>query len=820
MPIPERPTNEQQEPRPEQHMTALQLRGYRDWKRSVPPEIRSLVEGKLLGKNIRLDHRDLPSVVEFYSGLQNMLHDPSVSVDTLEVSSVVAKQLAALQKIQIGEGQVNLCAALADPEIDFAIKQNYVQSKLLPRLEFLRAHDRRKAEQAQKPSEHKSVTGEDEEEYTPHRTEMQESEGLPSEAVATVAPFFGGNYTDAVFDEFDSRTLTWKKSPRKWTEMRELTLDLDRKRAYRSVVKGGSACVKLPDGWGADSQSVKWFGNEPESWNLVHDQDGVVRLSVKSGDDESYPFQIDIAPSTQAVDGVPPEGEIPSVSESFPEELLAFATKLKAERLPHATKVRQLASFIRKHLEYDMDPKWDAVYKANPRKYFEEIWKNKKAKCDEANTLLVRLLTKMGVYAQFLGGHSVRAKSLLGEAMLLENNRHARAAAWDPQEKKWIRLDATPAGDPNVDPEEQEADLGEGDYGEQEAELMSEEELQKRLAKAEKEEQAEQEHLSPELAYAKEAGCSPEEARVVLKKIAELRKTHTTVLRDADRQWQTLVRENTREQIVDRGPVPMSQMDEIDPDELVGGVVQVRAGEKDPLLGMREDVQKTKEKWFGGYEVFIAADMSGSMDETINGVKKVDAQRDMVFLLVDSCMSAAVVTKQKVRQLKAPMPVKVSVAVFGVKTEIVLPLTEAWTPKEQIVLYRALNAGAGGGTPDHAALSLLGKAIKESTNMEEAQRAKKPALKKNKWGMRRFVIATADGGSDNPASVKKVNQQLREAGIPVDLLLISSQDDVNLHQASEANYQSVTPVTDVNDLAQKGLARLTQRIKEAYAKIV
>ena len=66
----------------------------------------------------------------------------------------------------------------------------------------------------------------------------------------------------------------------------------------------------------------------------------------------------------------------------------------------------------------------------------------------------------------------------------------------------------------------------------------------------------------------------------------------------------------------------MSQMDEIDPDELVSGYVEVLAGEKDPLLGEREEIEKKKEKWFGGYEVYIAADMSGSMDETLNGVKK------------------------------------------------------------------------------------------------------------------------------------------------------------------------------------------------------
>jgi hypothetical protein len=261
-------------------------------------------------------------------------------------------------------------------------------------------------------------------------------------------------------------------------------------------------------------------------------------------------------------------------------------------------------------------------------------------------------------------------------------------------------------------------------------------------------------------------------------------------------------------------------MDEMDPDELVSGYIEVLAGQKDPLIGQREEIEKKKEKWFGGYEVYIAADMSESMDETLNGVKKVDAQRDMVFLLVDSVMTAAVLTRQNDRHVKAPMPVKVSVAVFGATTEIVLPLTSEWMPKEQVKLYQSLDKGAGGSTPDHVSLSQLRQAIAGSSKAEEEARAKKPALKKHGWKMRRFVIATADGGSDDASAVKRANVALKADGIPVDLFLLSPEDDENLKRAAERAYQSVTPVSDVRDLAAKGLAKLTSRIAEAYQKTV
>lgn len=794
-------------------MTPDKLVGYKEWKGTVPEEIRKIVEGQMLGKQMRIDKDDLPSVVEFYQAMRELLSDPYRDPNTLVCSDVVKKQVASLQKVSMGEGVMNLFSALADASIGFDVKANYVNTKLLPRLRFLEGRDRRMT-----PSldvEEVELSGEDEEdEYTPHRAPEQESEGVPIEAIATMKPFFGGYVMDAVYDGYDSTTLTWKTTSRTFSELPQQEIDEVRKRTYRSRVKVGQGAVKLPRGWGADRSRVHWEGEAPKAWKLEVDQNGIVRL--RTDEEISTMFSVEIGPTSDVISLAPPSGEVPQISDRFPEELLTATRAILNESISGSAKMRKLASLIHGHLEYDKDIQWEAVYKADPSAYFEKIWEHKKAKCDEANTFLVRLLTKAGFHARFMGGHSVRQKSEQGEAMLLESNRHAWSAGWDAEVGEWIRLDATPAGDPNVDQEEQQEELGEGDYGEQEAELMSNEELEKRLAELEKEEEDRREREDPVLAYAREAECSPEEARDVLKKIERLRKDHAEVLADADRQWQTLVRKNKRERVVDRGPVPLSQMDEIDPDELVAGVIEMRAGSRDPLIGMKDAKEMKTEKWFGGYEVYIAADLSGSMSETMDGVVKSEVQRDMAFLLVDSCMQASVRAKQAERSLKAPMPVKVSVVTFGEETEPALPLTEDWTPAEQVRLYRALAVAAKGGTPDHLALQMIQTQITDSVKQEEASRTRDARLKKNGWKTRRFVITTADGGSDSSRNVKQANDRLKEASIPVDLLLIGSEENTNLIQAAERVYQSVTPVQDVRDLAKKGLARLTERIRMAY----
>ena len=118
------------------HMDVVELGAYKKWKADVPFEIRSLVEGKLMEKKVRLGREELPSVAEFYEGMKTLLVNPQADVTTLEIAPVIQKQLAALQRIKIGEGVVNVFAALADEKIGFEVKANYVATKLEPRLHF------------------------------------------------------------------------------------------------------------------------------------------------------------------------------------------------------------------------------------------------------------------------------------------------------------------------------------------------------------------------------------------------------------------------------------------------------------------------------------------------------------------------------------------------------------------------------------------------------------------------------------------------------------------------------------------------------------
>ena len=801
--------------------TTEKIKAYKKWREGVDPEFRHIVEMGLQGKEVKQDKANSPLVGEFYENFQFLLNNPDFEIASLDIDNRVKKQLKKLQKIKINDkgDTVNIFKLMNDSDVDFGLKQDYYNKKIKARTDWLKNQDKKDAKKySEKTGKKTDVTGSDEDDkYEPHRQASQEQEGEPSESIATVYPYFGGYYKDGVFPNFNLQTLEWSKDKAGFEELQVQEIDHEKKRIYRTAVKPAKAqIIKMPYNWAIDQMSVHWSGDEPDEFNFFQDQNGLSYIQV-SGDDNQYELQIEIGPAKNNLDVDNPIREVENTTDNFSPELEQFITELKTARIPEIQKARKLVSFIRSHLEYDKDDvSLDALYKQDKLQYFVKIWENKKAKCDEANTLAVRALIRAGFNAQFISGHSVQAKSEKGEALLLDNNRHAWNEVWDEENNKWQRLDATPAGDPNVDEEEQEDDLGllEGDYGEQGRDLMSEEEMEKILKELEKKEK--EKSQKPEVIFAREAGCTPEEATKVLDKIRDLREKYKKELEKTYDYWKKVLRKNLIDKLEYSGPVRQSEGDELD--DPVEARIDVRVGEDDPTGFEKEFIEQKQEKIFGGYEVYIMADMSGSMDWDLNGVKKSEAQRDMVFLLLDSIMRSAVMSRKIEKNLKTPMPNKVCLTVFGNTTEIVLPVTDQWGPVEQIKVYRSLDRSANGSTPDHEALNMIKRQI-ETAKLEEVKKKKgQQSAKNSDWKMHRFVIATADGGSDNYSQVKLINNELQQMGISVDLFLISEEEDKNLLTAARQTYQSATQVSDVRDLAGQCLDTLTNRIKEVYGE--
>jgi len=824
--------------------TTDEARQYSLWKKEAPAYLRHIVESALIGKKAEISKEFTPLLREFLSSMQTLLTNPAQGIDLTDADIRVKNMLKKLQSVNVSSvaaskspGSINVFEILKNPDIGFAQKLQWYKAQIAPRIEWLLTQE--KIEQDEKETEKTELAPPNEEdELKPSMDEMEKNEEGPSSGFYEINPYYGGYYRGHVYDKWDHSTLSWKKDQKTLTEKNikpdqfaEGTLRKLRGKFKLNKVQ----TIDMPYNFGINAQSVA--ANAGVDIRIFQDNNGVwyakaVKTAAESeetaadiGNHVELDFEIGrlkspVASEKTADENLKAESATTQllVKASLPPDVLQKISDSQKSNLPNISKARLLCRFVKENLEYSNDSSCNALYRAVPGQYFNAMWTNKKADCDVANTFAAEVLRQADIKVRLIAGHYIKSPDKKGSAVLHGGTGHAWIEVFDEDDKKWVRMDATPKGDPNLDEEEQEKDLdentpNEGDYGENEAEIMSDEELKELMEKLEKaEEEAEKQKLeamkTPEHKYAEEAGCSLEEAKSVLNKIKKLRELKDAkgrnLLGESKAVWLEAMRQNAKEKIYYTGPVKMSEGTDLE--NPVETWIDVLAGEDNPS-GFEKPAKRIEiEKYFGGFEVYIAADMSGSMTETDPNthLSKSESQRDCVFLFVDSIMSNAANVKKNQRNLKSPMPVRVCVSVFGANTEIVLPITDTWGPKEQITLYRALNKCAGGGTPDHQALLMMKSIIDEKKSLKE----------KTEQNMHRFVAVFADGGSDHAGAVRNIVKEMREEGTVVyGFGITKSGREMEAVYAPDAK-----TIEDTSKLAETGIKVFIQQLVKIFEK--
>jgi hypothetical protein len=300
----------------------------------------------------------------------------------------------------------------------------------------------------------------------------------------------------------------------------------------------------------------------------------------------------------------------------------------------------------------------------------------------------------------------------------------------------------------------------EGDFGEVEP-AVSEEELERMIAEAQKE--IEKRERAPEeraaAAFAEQAGCTPEEAKLVVKQIEaarELRDGKGRKIRDLMvREFQKIVQENFVERLRYRAPVRLSEAHElVDP---VEAMLDIRAGEAEPTGFARFERNVEREQVYGGMDVVLVADKSGSMKEgAASGRPRWQEQQLVLFLAMDALKTAADEFRRNRVRLMSPVDVRVGLMSFradGATQE--LPLGAAWGPREQYQVWKKLQENIGGGTPDHLGMDAAGEALASGAVAGEKDRL-------------RLVLEYSDGESDDPIAFARAIAELRSRGVVAD----------------------------------------------------
>lgn len=687
----------------------------------------------------------------------------------------VERIFSRIVKSQSTEGEVDVPELMASGNISYGSKHQWFESRLAGALDWLENRDieeaRKKAQEPPPPEimEQKQeqpdvfVPPPQENTMTPSMDEMERSKENEPGAYFTVRPFYGGYYRGDDFDTWNDRDMQWEKSNRSLADAEESVLDPKSRKAVAGTIHGGQRTVlPMPYGFAPDTATVRTSTGEElliqsdGHGSYVIDADGhegLVTFSAEIGKN--------VVPSTEATPITVRPG-----TETFSATTEQKLQEIAGSNISALDKARALKAYVRSTLQYSNDSSFNAVYRSgDPREYFSRIEQHKQADCDVANTYFVTLLRKAGIPSRLVTGHYVKVKDKQGAAVISSGTAHAWAETWDGE--TWVRLDATPPGDPNMDDqemdEEKSDDVFEGDFGEQEAQVLSDEQLEELMTNAERTLEA-KERAPEELAalrFAEEAECTPEEARVIMRKISEAREKRDNQGRNIRSrllsEWQKVIQDNLVNRSRYTSPIRMSRGQDLD--DPVEAILDMKAGEQDPGGFSKYERRVEREQIYGGFDSFLVVDKSGSMSETdpTSNRPKWEDQQTFVFLMMDSMYGAAQEFKRQKVKLISPMDLRVALVSFqGGAGKIELPLGTSWGPKEQARVWKSLQQNVGGGTPDHLGLQTVERMIQED--------AREHAQEKERL---RLVLVSADGGSDNPATTIAAKESLKSTGAVV-----------------------------------------------------
>ncbi len=754
---------------------------YLDWKKTVPQEIRRLVEGTMLEQEMIHSQTGLPLSDQFLSALSESLRQKKF-IAQAGSDVKIFNLLEPLERVETKAGYLNVFETLTNASASWNLKKKIYETQIKIALEWLVGQDLNKLTEKGTEQSQRERQQEDKEQKSPPDNVPPQSEDVKSsmeggtekregepQAQFRVNPFYGGYYKQLAFNNFKPENLKWEKPENIFRTAETESTDLLKSRILSGKIAGGTPLsLPLPYDWVLDLESLQT--DSPEgSCEITRNQNGLWYLNIDA--EGVFDYQIKAGPRR-----ILETGEKLTESEmagEIPEELLNKIEELKKSSLPKMIQIRELAKFIRNNLTYSNSNEAWKIYIANPHEFFKSIWKGKEADCFVANTLAVRAISEIDKNVNFVGGYFVKEKNKEGEAVLHSGNGHAWLEVWDELSQRAVRLDATPKGDPTVDEEQQEKDLegetGEGDFGEPEDELASEEEIKKKIdemleSQGNKEKHRVTQSDLEQAHFSELAECTPEQAREFLNALERVRKIkddHGNPISDLLKdEWKKIIIERKIEAIDYRGPVRMDEGDRLE--DPVSARIDIRSREFNPSGFEKHEIIEKTETDFGGINIYFSFDLSSSMNESdkASGRRKADVQRDVALLFIDSLMQCAYVSRQQGENSDL-LPIKIMVTLASGTGEVELPLTDKWGPKEQWAFYSALNRLAQGGTPTHTTLELIEKDLDKE--LGELRNKKVP---KEKLPIH-YVAEISDGIPNDFDLAEKKHKDLKGKGATV-----------------------------------------------------
>jgi len=707
-----------------------------------------------------------------------------------QVEPVVGRVINSLGREETIEGRtVSPIDALESPSLSFEAKTAWLENRFMPWLEFLKNQQAAKPQEQPSETQEQSETRPDQEpptpppatdEYEQHRGREEKQEGAPP--IFKVEPFQGGYFEQDSYDVVDETSGRLSKSQTQAVQGQQIPTKNSPEEAnnpHRTVSgSSGTDLFALP--LVANHQLTDSGLTKLKSLGIdvFADQEGHVFL--KSVTNQAYEAQIAKNSESHSKGIISQDTKI---VETVPQEIERELERIR--NLTSTTKEKAIAwrDFVHNFFTYPQDDQVEGMYRSvdsQSSNRLQAMVSGKLADCYLAREFFIAGLKRLNLNDlewRNVNGYFVSGRAKDGTAHLHSGNAHAWAKARQKGDTEWLVLDPTPKGDPIKEKGDEQSESGENqmeNFQDFSPELLSEDDLAE-LEKEADERDSPEKRLSLEEKWLQEfsdqTGLPLEEVRKIkemLEQVDELKDAEgRNILKRIKEQIDKIIQNYINEERRMVGMTRMSQGQALE--DPVAARLDVKSGILDPTGFIKEETVVEKEKVYGGFDLHLVIDGSGSMAETVGGKVKYKEQQKMVYLILRAAHYFSQEAQKRRLRLITPLKVRSEVVLFQAdRVEVVKPLSDEFTPVQMALLWKRLGENIGGGTPDHLGLQQVANDISE----EESQLLERKKLLK-------IVSLVRDGGSDDPAKVRALVDKLKSMNVIVGDFLITNANSLN-----------------------------------------
>lgn len=758
--------------------------------------------------------RFTPRVAEFFQGLLTLIETGTVQSSS-DIIREKLEELVANHDVQ----------ALCSGDVSWEIKSNRLEKRFADCVNGLRALDRREGnamneetrawrkEQLKKAPTHPPSRSD---EHTPGVDAMSRlREGEAVEAIWNIHPGFDGAkyFKERVFTVWDEERKRWCEPPSQYRDINLIPLEEKEDPSQGKVNLTMTASlvanewVSLPVPYTHGVHGVV-ANNRPIL--VKQDAHGDIVLYVEGKEGEVVPIIVTLAPQARKRFLAHKEHQIkiPTMRTVLSEETATRLKEIQSTLQGNLARAYAVLRYVTNHVRY-LAPKnqeeaerFNTIYRTHPNGFAGAVDELREGDCDVVNTYFAALCANLRIPVRHVVGDSVKGRNASGDSQIHSGTGHAWSEVFDEQTHEWIRLDATPAGDSNLQEEssveKQSKDRTQipGDKTEQWVKRPTDEELEK-VRKA-------IEHRKGVLSYTKEerelssrTGVPLAEARQIVREIHSADQTRLPngeLLVDVlAKGFQSIIESRRARNPFDGGPVRRRDG---------GGRIQrvirhqigVLAKEEDPASRSIEQEEMVYEQVMAGMRVYLIGDKSGSMGRHAEEETLWQLQRRAMYLI----LSALHQFERNISRAHLQEDYSLSIQTQSIsfrgggngEIDIDKPLSPQFGPDDKVKMWHSLTT-QGYGNGDVPALAHVYKQIEAEIAEEQRRGIKKKQI--------RLVIACSDGGPDNPAGVHELVEALGKLGaVVVGMGLTESASSVPIIYTTPYSRGEVVP--DINDL--------------------